>query len=75
MKKHYLLFSLLAPILALQAQSPAIEWQNTIGGTSTEDMRSIAQTSDGGYILGAHRIRKILLIKPKTELVMMITGL
>lgn len=29
-----------------------IEWQNTIGGSSSESINSIAQTSDGGYILG-----------------------
>lgn len=30
-----------------------IEWQNTIGGTNTEDVGEIIQTSDGGYVLGA----------------------
>lgn len=29
-----------------------ILWQNTIGGNSTEYLRSIQQTSDGGYVLG-----------------------
>jgi hypothetical protein len=29
-----------------------IQWQNTIGGTSTESLYSIEQTKDGGYILG-----------------------
>ncbi|HNJ90281.1 MAG TPA: hypothetical protein PLT99_12455, partial [Chitinophagales bacterium] len=33
-------------------QAPAIEWQNTIGGSSYEDLRSLEQTSDGGYIIG-----------------------
>ena len=30
----------------------SILWQNTIGGNSTEYLRSIEQTTDGGYILG-----------------------
>jgi hypothetical protein len=34
--------------------SGAIEWQNTIGGSSNDWMRSIKQTSDGGYILGGY---------------------
>ncbi len=29
-----------------------IQWQNTIGGSSLDDLTSIAQTSDGGFILG-----------------------
>jgi hypothetical protein len=33
-------------------QAPGIEWQNTIGGSNGEAIRSIQQTLDGGYILG-----------------------
>src|SRR6185295_12992967 len=29
-----------------------IQWQNTIGGSSIDDLHSIQQTTDGGYILG-----------------------
>ena len=29
-----------------------IQWQNTIGGSSSEILNSIQQTTDGGYILG-----------------------
>ncbi len=29
-----------------------IVWENTIGGSSTEELKSVRQTSDGGYILG-----------------------
>jgi hypothetical protein len=29
-----------------------IQWQNTIGGNDDEDLRSLQQTADGGYILG-----------------------
>jgi len=28
------------------------QWERTFGGTYTEDLRSLQQTSDGGYILG-----------------------
>ncbi|MGB3077363.1 MAG: T9SS type A sorting domain-containing protein [Chitinophagales bacterium] len=38
-------------VLKLNATG-SILWQNTIGGNSTEYLRSIQQTSDGGYILG-----------------------
>jgi hypothetical protein len=31
-----------------------IEWQNTIGGSSTDYLQSIKQTTDGGYILGGY---------------------
>ncbi|MEZ4779954.1 MAG: T9SS type A sorting domain-containing protein [Flavobacteriaceae bacterium] len=31
-----------------------IEWQNTIGGTYIENIASIIQTTDGGYLLGGH---------------------
>jgi Zn-dependent metalloprotease/PKD repeat protein len=31
-----------------------IQWQNTIGGSSYDYLQSIAQTTDGGYILGGH---------------------
>ena len=36
------------------SQAPAIEWQNTIGGSSDDNLYSIQQTSDGGYILGGY---------------------
>src|SRR5258707_134026 len=29
-----------------------IQWQNTIGGTFDDELYSLQQTSDGGYILG-----------------------
>jgi len=34
------------------SQAPEIEWQNTIGGGSTDKLSCIDLTSDGGYILG-----------------------
>ena len=33
---------------------PAIEWDRDFGGTSYEEVRGLQQTSDGGYIMGAH---------------------
>ncbi|MBP9796008.1 MAG: putative metal-binding motif-containing protein, partial [Chitinophagales bacterium] len=33
------------------SQAPEIEWQNTIGGISSDEL-SICQTQDGGYIIG-----------------------
>jgi len=30
----------------------AIQWQNTIGGNNDDELRSVLQTADGGYILG-----------------------
>lgn len=38
--------------LTINAQDPMIEWQNTIGGSSADDLNCIRQTTDGGYILG-----------------------
>lgn len=31
-----------------------IEWDKTLGGDLEEELHSVAQTSDGGYILGGH---------------------
>ena len=36
-----------------------IQWQNTIGGFSTDYLYSIQQTADGGYILGGHSFSNI----------------
>lgn len=45
------LFSFYLPLICI-AQAPEIEWQNTIGGNNNDDLYSIEQTSDAGYILG-----------------------
>ncbi|MFN8153760.1 MAG: T9SS type A sorting domain-containing protein [Bacteroidia bacterium] len=36
-----------------------IQWQNTIGGTLDDQLKSIQQTSDGGYILGGTSVSSI----------------
>lgn len=36
------------------AQAPEIEWQNTIGGSSTDELHCLQQTNDGGYIVGGY---------------------
>lgn len=43
----------------LNAQAPAIEWQQTIGGTNYEFLYFAEQTADGGYILGGYSISGI----------------
>ncbi len=37
----------------------AIEWQNTIGGDGYDDLSSLQQTSDGGFILGGYSVSNI----------------
>ena len=57
------IFSLLAVAFCaftpLFAQAPAIQWQNTIGGSSFDALYSIQQTADGGYILGGYSLSNI----------------
>ncbi len=43
-----------------------IMWQNTIGGNSQDELRSLSQTSDGGYILGGHSYT-LVISGDKTE--------
>lgn len=54
MKKLFLFLVSYVLILAsaFSQTAPAIEWQNTIGGSANDQLYSIQQTSDGGYILG-----------------------
>ncbi len=51
-KRIALLFLLFFQTVNLFAQE--IEWQNTIGGSGTEELYSIQKTIDGGYILGGY---------------------
>ena len=52
MRPFFLLLFLTGNSLICWSQAPDIEWQNTIGGSNTDDLYSIEQTADGGYILG-----------------------
>src|SRR5688572_20099714 len=47
-----LLVELCAFHFCIAQTAPTIEWQNTIGGNSYDQLSSIQQTSDGGYIMG-----------------------
>lgn len=49
MKKRYFLILLVFEIVFSQA--PAIEWQKCLGGIKSEEVKSIQQTIDGGYIV------------------------
>ena len=51
MKKHFLtlIVFFILPFLSFPQE---IQWQNTIGGSGIDELHSIQQTSDGGYILG-----------------------
>lgn len=54
MKKLILLLHFIVCLLTFsfgQTVAPGIEWQNTIGGSEYDELRSIEQTKDGGYIL------------------------
>lgn len=52
-----------------------IQWQNTIGGSQLDELRSISQTSDGGYIYVADTLYPIAqAINWKMELAIMIIG-
>jgi hypothetical protein len=44
--------TLLLILFATTAFSQEIEWQNTIGGNGYDELYSLQQTTDGGYILG-----------------------
>ena len=46
--------SLLITNINVFAQAPSIQWQNVIGGSSSEYVYSCNPTSDGGYILGGY---------------------
>ncbi|MEL6811276.1 MAG: T9SS type A sorting domain-containing protein [Bacteroidota bacterium] len=50
--RNLLVILFLTSMLSSQAQDPEIEWQNTIGGSLNDNLRTIIHTSDGGYLLG-----------------------
>lgn len=48
------IFSFLLAVLSIglaQAQAPTVQWQASIGGDDLDEVRSIAPTADGGYIV------------------------
>jgi hypothetical protein len=49
--KKYLLILFASSLLPILSIAQVIEWQNTIGGSEWDELASIDQTSDGGYIL------------------------
>lgn len=49
---NYLIPILLMCMSRVYGQAPEIEWQNTIGGNSSDEAYSIQETTDGGYIVG-----------------------
>ncbi|MBK8875498.1 MAG: T9SS type A sorting domain-containing protein [Bacteroidetes bacterium] len=57
--KKYLLTLFACFLLPLISFSQVIEWQNTIGGSYSETLFSISQTTDKGYILGGCSISNI----------------
>ena len=54
MKKTGTTLLLLLSAFFCFSQPPGIEWQNTIGGKGNNNLSSIWQTNDGGYILGGY---------------------
>ena len=52
--KKYLSTLFACFLLPFLSFSQEIEWQNTIGGSGADILRSITQTKDGGFILGGY---------------------
>lgn len=53
MKNLYLTLALII-IFILKGTAQEIQWQKTIGGSSSDVVQSIQQTSEGGYIIGGY---------------------
>jgi len=54
MKKALFINLFLFFSFSLFSQTPAVEWQKTLGGSAVEEGKVIRQTTDGGYIIGAN---------------------
>ena len=52
MKSTTTLLALLLSIFTIYAQDPHIQWQKTIGGNGYDGLRTMIETTDGGYLLG-----------------------
>ncbi len=46
-------------IFILTGTAQEIEWQNTIGGSQKDRLLTIRPTTDKGYIIGGHQIKRI----------------
>ncbi len=57
-KVHSIFCSIILFAQTLIAQ-PIIQWQNTIGGNANDQLQSVQQTSDGGYIAGGFSFSNI----------------
>lgn len=44
-----------------------IQWENTIGGDSTDQLTSIQETKDGGYIIGGYSISSVSFDKTENS--------
>ncbi|KRP09018.1 MAG: hypothetical protein ABR95_11430 [Sphingobacteriales bacterium BACL12 MAG-120813-bin55] len=52
MRPFFLLLFLTGNSLICWSQAPDIEWQNTIGGSASDNLSAISLTDDAGFILG-----------------------
>ncbi len=52
MLKNFTIIILLFSFLISYSQEPSIAWQNSVGGTMSDRVRSIYPTNDGGCIVG-----------------------
>ncbi len=52
-------FIILFAISSAISQAPAIEWENTIGGSSDEYALAVVQTADDGYVIGGRSASNI----------------
>jgi hypothetical protein len=50
--KTLAVFIFLGTLVSFSAQTPSIDWENNLGGSSSDDFWSIQKTSEGGYIIG-----------------------
>ena len=57
MKK--IIFVLLGAMAINFCSAQEIEWQNTIGGSGSDVLTTLAQTNDNGFILGGYSISDV----------------